>query len=284
MNIKIIAADSMGTRSMATYVETEDIKLFIDPAAALGPLRYSLPPHKKEEAKLKEHIGEIIKHAKKCNVLIITHYHYDHYNPDEFLEVFKDKTVYVKHPKENINKSQQQRSKHFLDKLQNLSKEIIYSDGQEAVFGNTKITFSPAVFHGTDSKLGYVTEVLIDDGKEKFLFTSDVEGLAVEEQAEFILKNCPDIILADGPMTYMLGYRYSYDNFNKSIANLLEIIAKCKSKYLILDHHLLRDLKWKERTKALYENAGKTKIVCAAEFMNLPLEMLEARRKELWGK
>ena len=45
MKIKPVASDSMGTRSMATYVETKDVKIFIDPGVALGPSRYGLPPH-----------------------------------------------------------------------------------------------------------------------------------------------------------------------------------------------------------------------------------------------
>ena len=48
MKIIPIASDSLGVRSMATYVETKDCKILIDPSAALGPKRYGLPPHNKE--------------------------------------------------------------------------------------------------------------------------------------------------------------------------------------------------------------------------------------------
>jgi predicted metallo-beta-lactamase superfamily hydrolase len=44
MKIIPIASDSLGVRSMATYVETKDCKILIDPSAALGPKRYGLPP------------------------------------------------------------------------------------------------------------------------------------------------------------------------------------------------------------------------------------------------
>ncbi len=40
MNITPIAADSLGTRSMATFVETGDCGIFIDPAVSLAPRRY----------------------------------------------------------------------------------------------------------------------------------------------------------------------------------------------------------------------------------------------------
>lgn len=284
MKVEILAADSMGTRSMATYIETKDVSILVDPATALGPKRYRLPPHPTEEKKLKEHWKKIKKYAKKSDVLIVTHYHYDHHNPEEFLEIYKDKKVFVKHPKENINKSQTKRASVFLKKIEGLAEEIIYSDGKEFDFKDTKIKFSPAVFHGTNSRLGYVTEVFVKDSEKSFLHTSDVEGPAIKDQLDFILDNCPEIIFADGPMTYMLGFRYSYDNMNKSIENLLQIIKKCKPEYLILDHHFLRDLKWKQRIEKLYEQSGDTKVVCAAEFMGQSVETLEAHRKELCKK
>ena len=48
MKIIPISSDSLGVRSMATYIETKDCKILIDPSAALGPKRYGLPPHQKE--------------------------------------------------------------------------------------------------------------------------------------------------------------------------------------------------------------------------------------------
>ena len=48
MNVIPLSSDSLGVRSMATYVETKDCKILIDPSAALGPKRYGLPPHQKE--------------------------------------------------------------------------------------------------------------------------------------------------------------------------------------------------------------------------------------------
>jgi len=284
MKVKILASDSMGTRSMVTYIETSDLKFFIDPGVALGPSRYGLPPHKKEEEKLEEHWEKIKNYAKKCKAIAITHYHYDHYNPNDGLEIYENKVIYLKHPTENINKSQKERAAYFLEQIRDLAKEIVFSDGEEVKFGKTKIKFSKAVFHGTNPKLGYVTEIFVDDGREKFIHTSDVEGPAVKDQVDFILRNCPTILFVDGPLSYMLGYRYSYDMLNKSIKNLIRIISECKMKYLIIDHHFLRDLKWKDRIKEVFEKAGKTKIVCAAEFMGQKVEMLEANRKELWGK
>ena len=49
LNFKIIplAAESLGVRSMCTYVETPDLRILIDPGVSLGP-RFGLLPHPKE--------------------------------------------------------------------------------------------------------------------------------------------------------------------------------------------------------------------------------------------
>ncbi|MBI2133980.1 hypothetical protein HYU11_04830 [Candidatus Woesearchaeota archaeon] len=279
MEITPIAADSMGTRSCAMYVRTSDCRILIDPSSALGPIRYGLSPHALEFRKLEEDWELIRQYARKSDILAVTHYHYDHHNPDE-PGIFKDKTAFLKHPKENINKSQTQRAKHFIENLGTIPKEIIFSDGKKHEIGGTLIEFSEAVFHGTNSRLGFVTEIAISEGSERFLYTSDVEGPSVDSQADFIMNQKPGIIYIDGPMTYMLGYRFSHESLNQSIGNILKIIEKINPETIILDHHLLRDLKYRDRIQPL-QNKG-TRIVTAAEYAGKEVNQLEAKRKELW--
>ncbi|WXG39777.1 MAG: MBL fold metallo-hydrolase [Candidatus Freyarchaeum deiterrae] len=282
MKVIPLAFESLGTRSMATFVETKDCSILIDPGVALGPLRYGLEPHEIELERLLQHWSEIKSYSENSNILVITHYHYDHYNPKE-IEIYRGKTVLIKHPEENINFSQKKRSKYFLSQIKNLPSEIRHSDGQTFEFGNTTIIFSEPVYHGTDSKLGYVTEVGIKEGKDTFLHTSDVEGPSLKPQNSFIIEQDPDIIFCDGPMTYM-PYNYSKQSLQDSIRNLLEIMDKTHVKKLILDHHLLRDLDWKESVKDLFPVAEEKgmEIISAAEFRGSKNDLLEARRKELW--
>lgn len=284
MKILPLAFDSLGTRSMATFVETKDCNILIDPGVALGPRRYGLPPHPLELRRREEHWGKISSFAQKSDILIVTHYHYDHFNPRE-PEIFKGKTALLKHPEESINRSQRWRSGYFLHQLEGLPYEIRYSDGKEFSFGNTKIKFSPPVFHGTNPKLGYVTEVLIQE-EVKFLHTSDVEGPALKEQLAFILKEEPDILFCDGPMTYMLGYRYSHESLEESVKNLIRILQATGIKTLVLDHHFLRDLEWRREIDRVFEVADKegAEVLTAAEFAGLKNDLLEARRRELYGK
>jgi predicted metallo-beta-lactamase superfamily hydrolase len=286
MEIFPLAFDSLGVRSMACFIKTKNMKILIDPGVSLAPLRYGLEPHTIELEKMEENWKKIVKFASESNVLIITHYHYDHHNPWENLEIYKDKLVLIKHPTEKINFSQKQRASFFLEKIKGLSKKIEYCDSKSFEFNKTRIEFSNPVFHGTNQRLGWVVEVLIEENKEKLIFTSDVEGPAIEDQTNFILKNKPNFLIVDGPMTYMLGYRYSHESLKASIENLIKIIEETPVKTIILEHHLMRDLKYKEKILPVLKAGEKNgvKVITAAEFLGKPIEMLEAKRKELYQK
>jgi predicted metallo-beta-lactamase superfamily hydrolase len=285
MRIIPLASDSMGTRSMATFVETGDIKILIDPSVSLGPIRYGLSPHPKEEAKLGVHKRRIGSYARRSEVLIITHYHYDHHDPDE-PGIFRDRILLAKHPTKNINKSQKKRARILLKELGDNPEDIRYSDGEEYKFGRTKLRFSKAVPHGSNTKLGYVTEVSISEGKKKFLYTSDVQGPCLDDQTQFIIDENPNIIYCDGPMTYMMGYRYAKRYYEASIENIKRIMDETRVKTIALDHHLLRDIKWEEKISDVFSHAKKrkVKVMTFADFIGRKNLILEARRKELWGK
>src|SRR2546421_637024 len=48
MRVIPLAAESLGVRSMATYVEAGDLRILIDPGATLPPTRWGLPPAQAE--------------------------------------------------------------------------------------------------------------------------------------------------------------------------------------------------------------------------------------------
>jgi len=284
LEIVPLAADSMGTRSMATLVRTDDLVVLIDPGVSLAPRRYGLPPHPVELMRMEEHHNAIVEAAREADVLVVTHYHYDHHMPDE-PEIFEGKVALIKHPTENINRSQRGRAAYFLSVLEGLPKRLEAADGREFEFGKTRLKFSKAVYHGTGPRLGYVIEVCVECGGEKFLFTSDVEGPALEDQVAFILAEVPDLVYLDGPMTYMLGFRYSAKSLQASVKNMVKVL-EAGVETLVVDHHFLRDLNYRERIGPVYEAARDhgAKVLTAAEFAGKPIEMLEAHRKELYGR
>jgi len=288
--LKIIplAFDSLGVRSQATYVQTKDLNIIIDPSAALAPRRFGLPPHRVEVERLYELSSNIEEFLRESDVAIITHYHYDHHDPGRIisLENYNGKILIVKDPKNKINISQKIRASKFLKLVNNYISKLVIADSKCFAFGKTKICFSKPVPHGVNDRLGYVIEVLVDDGEEKFLYTSDVEGPVLEEQVEFILLHKPDILIVDGPLTYMLGYKFSMSDLQKSIKNLKEIIEALKGSTIILDHHLLRDSEYKSRLHEIYgyAKALKVRVISAAEYLGKPIDVLEVRRRELYEK
>lgn len=281
MKILPIAFDSLGVRSMATYVETNDVKIFIDPGVSVSPDRYSLPPHRIELDRHRD-MWEAVKHwAGVSDIIIITHYHYDHHNPDE-QGLYENKEIFLKHPREFINPSQKQRAETLLRQIESRAKTIHIADGKTFNFGETRIAFSEPVFHGLSPQLGYVLEVFIEDDK-RFIFTSDVQGPLDDKAVGFIVKMEPHIILLDGPATYLLGSHYKKNDINSAFDNIKKIIAQTPVKTLVIDHHLLRDLQWSDYLVGLDKIRAGVQVCSAASYLGKKEETLEARRKELYS-
>ena len=275
-----MASDSLGVRSMATHVETKDCKILIDPSAALGPKRYGLPPAEQEMVALEKTKNEIAKTAKQCNILVISHYHYDHYDPSAGF--YKDKTIFAKDINKNINKSQQKRGTDF-KKIVEDSCDLIYCDDSKHNVGNTELIFSPPFFHGPENvRLGYVIMTTIYDGEKRLLHASDVQGPVTKSAREYIISQSPDLFIMDGPPTIFLGWKFSMQNLQDAADNLVEIKEKLDCD-IILDHHLLRDLNYKKTFPQPYRASGK-KVKTFAEYLGKENNTLEAHRKELWGK
>ena len=132
------------------------------------------------------------------------------------------------------------------------------------------------------SKRGYVIEVFIEESF-RFIHTSDVEGLTQEEQSSFIIENQPNMIILDGPLSYIPNF-LKEETLEKSLNNIINVIYKCPLEILILDHHFLRDLEWRKIAEKIFNIAEElnVKVQTAAQYMKLPLEMLEANRKKLY--
>jgi len=285
MKIEPLAYDSMGVRSMATYVAT-DQKILIDPGAALGPNRYSLPPHPVEVAKLNELSDTVKKYTEISDILIISHYHFDHYFPYDS-GLYRGKVLLIKHPQQSINYSQRSRSKNFLESIKNIPRRIEFADNREFKFNETEIKFSPAAHHGAgNSKLGFVVMASISYKNEKLIHASDIQGPEVLETTDWIIKENPDILILSGYPTLFIGWRFAKQRLLESNKNLIKIMKETKVGTVILDHHLVRDLHYKNKIQDVLKQAKhlKKKVLTAAEFSGQENEFLEARRKELYGE
>lgn len=279
MRIQPIASDSLGVRSMCVFVETKDCRILIDPSAALGPKRYKLPPADLEIQTLENIKEEIRRKADTCDILSISHYHYDHYDPSD--DIYQGKTVFAKDIRQDINNSQKKRGKEFHSIIQK-NCDLYPSDDSTFTFEDTMITFSPPFFHGpVNIRLGYVIMVTIDDTKQRVLHASDVQGPVSDQTREYIISQMPDVLIMDGPPTFFLGWRFSYKNLARASNNLIEIIEKTQCK-VILDHHLLRDIFYRSHFPDPYNLYPKS-IQTFAEYLGKENNALEAQRKQLWS-
>ncbi len=281
MEVIPLAYDSFGARSMCTLVREGDVTIIIDPGVALGPSRYGLPPHPLEVQRMNELWDEIKRRGSEAELFIVTHYHYDHHDPND-TGFLRGKRVLLKHPTEKINFSQKKRAAFFIQQIKNTC-EIEYADGRSFEVGSLRIAISDPVFHGKDSRLGFVVEVLVE-GKKRVAYTSDVEGPIHPEQLQPLLDWNPEIVFIDGPMTYMLGYRYSATSLESSKKNLQELVMKTDVRVVVLDHHLTRDLAWRDRMSDFIDFARShgVEVVSAAQFAGREEELLEGLRKRLY--
>lgn len=285
MKIIPLASESLGVRSLATYVKIDKIGILIDPGAALGPKRYSLPPAKAELDALIKAREKIQTYAKKADIVTISHYHYDHHtpffegiyessSPEKAGEVYGGKILLIKHPKENINFSQRKRARNFLKEAEKIAKKIEYADEKFFDFGDFIMEFSPAVPHGSEgTKLGFVIMLMIDDGAKRLVHASDIQ-LLNRKAVEWIIKQMPDILITGGPPTYLEGYRVK-DAWNTGLKNLNEIIKETNAQ-IILDHHLIRDKRYPKFFSQL-----EREPLTFARFLKREDKPLEAYRKEL---
>lgn len=338
LSFKPIFFDSLGAKSSCTLIKTPEVKILIDPGiAAMQP---SFPASLKKKIYWAE-LGKrkIKKASKDVDVIIISHYHYDHFFPND-LSIYSRKKLFLKNPNEYINYSQRKRAEVFLQKIcqkfggvelkdilqegkirkysnplndlplsrqknfqayqkrrkellkkgqiwfNNLAKnwnswpkipelnfpklKIKFPESQEFKFGKTTLRFSKPLFHGIEySRVGWVFSTQIEYEKEKILYSSDLSGPIIEDYAEWIIKENPDILILDGPPTYLIPYILNLINFKRALKNICKIIEETNSELIILDHHLPRDQKYKKKLKEVYKTAKKErkKVMTAAEFL-----------------
>ena len=343
MEFELVWFDSLGAKSSCTLVITPDVKILIDPGVAIMHPTFPAPDTLKFEW-LEEGREAVRKASRKADVIVISHYHYDHFTDFE-KEIYEGKLVLAKNPNEYINDSQRKRALEFYSriwkfaggikfekqkkrKFEDLAEElnsirkdfgdynrrrrellskgedrfwrlcdlwtgekwideikterlnIQFADGREFVFGGTKIRFTRPMFHGLEfDRLGWVVGLTVESGGEKLLYSSDVQGPIVEDYAEWIVVENPDIMIIDGPPTYQFGYMLTRTTLNRAIDNMVRILRDTDCKTIIWDHHLFRDVNWFERVKRVYEYADKhgINVMSAAEFYEKKPVALMAR-------
>ncbi|KXB06492.1 hypothetical protein AKJ52_02175 [candidate division MSBL1 archaeon SCGC-AAA382C18] len=295
MEIRPLAFESLGVRGMATYLETEDISMIADPGSALGP-RFSLPPHIKEYTKLYETREGILTAAKNVDLLSISHYHFDHFipnfenwkfiwsSPEMAKELYSGKLILAKDISENINPSQRKRGYMFRKKNLDYAEEIRVADGHEVEYGSTKVRFSQPVFHGPqETDLGYSLILTLETPNFTLVHAPDVQGPMSSETLNYLVSQKPDLLIVGGPPTY-ISFKLEESDLENSKKNLIELAQNVPK--LVVDHHLLRTVDYKDFLSPIYEAAKNygNEVLTASELVGKEPNLLEARRKELHEK
>lgn len=295
IKVRPLAEESLGVRSMCTYVETSDIKILLDAGASLAPKRLGYPPHPREYNALVESRKRISRKAEKAEIVTISHYHFDHHTPsytDWFTnwssveaakKIYEDKIVLAKSYRSMITVSQRRRGWMFKKTGGSYAKKLEIADGTSFTFGQTKLHFSDPVLHGTEnSDLGWVLMTTIELEDEKVLFTSDIQGPIEVSTLDKILTQQPQLVIVGGPPTYLAGLRINEEDIEQGILNLKWLVENIP--LTILEHHPFRDKSWKTRFQTIFDSASDAgnKILTAAEFDGKKNNFLEVRRKELF--
>jgi predicted metallo-beta-lactamase superfamily hydrolase len=291
-----LAAESFGVRSMCTLVETSDIAVLLDAGISLAPYRFSLPPHPLEFQTISKLRKIIAEAAIKAQVTTISHYHFDHHTPSfedwvvnwteegkTACQIYQNKNVLAKNPKENINASQRQRAWMFQKTGGKHAKTLETADGKTFSYGQTSLSFSKAVAHGSvDSMLGWVIMALVEHKGERFMFAPDIQGPMSMNTLQLILDVKPTAIMLGGPPLYLGGFRVEMNQLELGLKNLMRIVETVP--LVVLEHHALRDESWKLKMKEVFQKASMAghSILTAAEYTGRENLFLETKRKQLY--
>jgi predicted metallo-beta-lactamase superfamily hydrolase len=283
MQIIPLAADSMGVRSMATFVETKHLRLLIDPGAIVAERRFGLAPHPLEITCLKGCLERIALFAKSADTIVITKYDAEHFSPDR-PEWARNKRLIVKNPNLHIRPAIRTFAFEFLKTVRNTASEIAFADGMSFVFGKTRLTFSESYSIDPDENAEGALPLSVEEDEDVFLYSSGTKGVYPDGAAAFLSSRPSMLMYLDGPLTHQTDRAGPKTPVGPLFKRIRKIITDSAAQRIILDHHLLRDPKWRQRVEPLAQVALQKRIVLqtAAEYRGEEIMDLEARRRTLY--
>jgi len=273
-----LAADSLGVRSMATYVEVGPTRVLIDPGATLAPARFGLPPSEEEWEALRRANDRISAYAARAEVVFVSHYHEDHFRSDP--ASYAGRTVLLKDPRRSTAGLQARRAGELWTALTPVAR-VQSADGHRLRARDLELHVSPPLPHGPDgTALGSVLVLTLADPTEpeRFVFASDVQGPLSPVATAYLIQERPTLLYLSGPPSYLerdLGAAL----VERGIENLLRVIDATGCR-VIMDHYALRDTRFAERFARLWETGA---VVTAAGYLGLADAPLECRRGDAWA-
>ena len=279
MKVIPLAADSMGVRSVATLVQCGTTSVLIDPGASLGASRFNLPPAEEEWEALRRANDRISAYAVGASVVFISHYHEEHFRYD--VELYRDRNVWARDPARLPSPTQAQRAATLWRDVGPACR-MDRAEGRRLETPDAVLVASSPLSHGRDgTELGHVVALTVIDRREGFRFVhaSDVQGPLSPVATAYLIRERPQLLYLSGPPAY-LESRLGTPLIDQGVANLTRIIEATGCR-VIMDHHAVRDDRYRERFRQLWESGH---VVTAAGFLGLVDTPLESARRHLWGK
>jgi predicted metallo-beta-lactamase superfamily hydrolase len=275
MEIEILAAESLGVRSMATLIRMPGRTILIDPGVALGTIRYGLAPHPLELLCAQIVRNRILSECQEATDIIFSHYHGDHIPMDPAAPYQVPLSGFATRPDVRFwckgpEKLSGESKKRQIRLIKHIGKNLLSSEG----LADQSVACSRTFPHGTSSGGGVMmTRVSSDD--QVFVHASDTQCLP-SEAVRKIIDWHPDIVYIAGPPLYLpvLSREECARAFQH--ISLLARNASC----VIVDHHLLRSPGGWQRLDAL-SKATEGRICPAARFMGVMPIPLEAYRNQI---
>ena len=279
MKVIPLAAESLGVRSMATYVECGRTGLLLDPAATLSPSRYHLPPADEEWEALRRANDRISAYAARTEIVFVSHYHEDHFRSDP--ATYAGRLVLAKDPRRMVAGQQARRGGALWAALAEVAR-VRSADGLVLREPGLILRVSPPLAHGLEgTPLGYVVALTVEDAaeRERFVFASDVQGPLSAVVTAYLIRERPSLLYLSGPPSYIES-ELGRDAVERGMDNLLRVVdaTGCRA---IMDHHALRDARARSRFQRLWETG---QVTTAAGYLGLDDASLEARRAQLWAR
>lgn len=277
MIITPLAAESLGVRSMATFVECGATRVLIDPGAMLAPNRFNLAPGEEEWEALRRANDRISAYATRASMTFVSHYHEEHFRHDPAF--YAGRPLWAKDARRHIEGRQALRAATLWRALKGHA-EPLAAEGRRIETVDAVLQASPPLGHGADgTPLGYVVALTIEDRREgtRFVHASDVQGPLSPVAAAYLARQRPTVLYLSGPPAY-LESQIGSELIDRGIEHLLRIIDQTGCR-VIFDHYALRDAAYPERFRRLWETG---RVVTAAGYLGVADAPLEARRLELW--
>ncbi|MGH7308938.1 MAG: hypothetical protein ACREK6_09615, partial [Candidatus Rokuibacteriota bacterium] len=236
------------------------------------------PPTEEEWEALRRTNDRISAYAARAQLVFVSHYHEDHFRSDPASYV--NRLVLAKDPRRMI---QGQQARRGIELWRALSGHARVETADAAVRREAELTLeaSPPLAHGVEgTALGYVVALTVIDHaqRERFVFASDVQGPLSPVAAAYLTRQRPTLLYLSGPPSY-LEHAVGAAAIERAVEHLLRIIEATGCRVL-LDHHAVRELRWRERLARLLETG---RVTTAAGHIGLADTLLEAGRGDRWA-